>query len=33
MEEADTLYSKPAADEGKPYAEKYQAREILQNLK
>jgi hypothetical protein len=33
MEEADTLFAKVAADEGKPYDEKYQAREILQNLK
>ena len=29
MEEADTLFAKEAADEGKPYAEKYQSREIL----
>jgi hypothetical protein len=33
MEEADTLFSKSAEDETKPFAEKYVAREILQNLR
>jgi hypothetical protein len=29
MEESDTLFDKVAADEGKPFDEKYKAREIL----
>ena len=33
MEEADALMAKEAADEKKPYEEKYQARELLKNLK
>ena len=33
MEEADTLMDQAAADETKPYDEKYKAREILKNLK
>lgn len=33
MEEADELMEKVAADEKKPFEEKYQAREILKNLK
>mgnify|MGYP000909793212 CR=1 FL=1 len=33
MEEADALFEKVAADETKPFDEKYKAREILQNLR
>jgi hypothetical protein len=33
MEEADALMAKEAADEKQPFQEKYQAREMLQNLK
>ena len=33
MEEADTLMAKEAADEKKPFDEKYQAREMLQKLR
>ena len=33
MEEADTLMDMEAADETKPFDEKYKARELLQNLK
>jgi len=33
MEEADALMELEAADEAKPFDEKYKAREILQNLK
>jgi hypothetical protein len=33
MEEADTLFDLKAADETKPYEEKYKSRSILKNLK
>jgi len=33
MEEASELMAKEAADQTKPFDEKYKAREILQNLR
>jgi hypothetical protein len=33
MEEAETLFEQKAADETKPYEEKYKSRSILKNLK
>ena len=33
MEEADTLFEQKAADEAKPFEEKYKSRAILQALR
>jgi hypothetical protein len=33
MEEAETMMTEEAKDESQPFAERYKAREILQNLR